>query len=209
MELLAQESHTGEHLLGVGFYGVATQMVISVVEVGKLLGQLGVFVGFVVGALGQLVGDALHLPFHILDFGKGGDGLVPHRQRGVARELLRQVAHAMAGGDDHRARSRLNVAMDDLQQRGFPRAVVPHQTDSVTIARNEGDVLEEEVPGKIHRKFVYLYHLVLTIIGVGRINYPLVLRPLFHRLFIVFHRFFIAFSSPQHFQRILFLVLQI
>ena len=116
MELLAQEAHTREHLLGLGLHRVAAEMLVAVVKVGELLGELRVGVGFVVRAFGELVGDALHLAFHILDFGEGGDGLVPHGERGVAGEFLRQVAHAVPGGDDHRAGGGLQVAVDDLEQ---------------------------------------------------------------------------------------------
>ena len=157
VELLAQEAHTREHLLGLGLHRVAAEMLVAVVKVGELLGELRVGVGFVVRAFCELVGDALHLAFHILDFGEGGDGLVPHGERGVAGEFLRQVAHAVPGGDDHRAGGGLQVAVDDFEQRGFARAVVAHQTDAVFVARHERDVLEEEVSREIYRQFVYLY----------------------------------------------------
>ena len=78
MEFLAQEAHTEQHFFGFGIHRIASQMVISVVEVGKLLGQLSVCFGFVIGAFSQFCGNLLHFAFHHFDFREGGDGFFPH-----------------------------------------------------------------------------------------------------------------------------------
>ena len=91
----------------------------------------------------------LHLAFHNPYLLKCGNRLVPYGQRGCSGEFLRQIPHPMTGGDDHRTRRRLDVAMDDLQQCRFPRTIMPHKSDTILVTRHKRNVLEEEVSSEI------------------------------------------------------------
>ena len=103
--------------------------------------------------------------------------------------VLAQDGHAFAGGDDHFARGRLQLAGEHLQESRFARSVCADDAVAVTGGEFDVDVLEERLAAVRKRNILRCDH-------VTRFSFFLLHIPKF--TYIFYYRIKYSFSSSPY-----------
>ena len=142
-EILAAESQAEQRLLDVGVARLAAEDVEAVLRIVEPVEQLLVGGTLVVGAFGDFTRERGNLGLEAQHLVEGLGRLLDQR-RGVGHaHRLGQIANRAFAVDGHGTRRRLLFPGDDAQQRGFARAVLAHQADTVLGIDEERDIVEE------------------------------------------------------------------
>ena len=120
--------------------------------------QSRIVVGLIVGALGNLVSQLLLKGHQVIDTTESRKGLVYYCAGGVGHHLLRQIAHLLTRGDDHRACLRLLPAAEYLHQGRLSRTILPHQPHAVVVSNIESHFIKQISPGELHRQIIDSNH---------------------------------------------------
>ena len=142
-EILAAESQAEQRLLDVGVARLAAEDVEAVLRIVEPVEQLLVGGTLVVGSFGDFTRERGNLGLEAQHLVEGLGRLLDQR-RGVGHaHRLGQIANRAFAVDGHGTRRRLLFTGDDAQQRGFARAVLAHQADTVLGIDEERDIVEE------------------------------------------------------------------
>ena len=151
VEIAVAEAQPKQHLFGHLATVIAPQHGDTFHTFVVAVEQLLVFAAFVVGAVGNLLGELLQLRFEGVDVREGRKGFVEHTHGAVGNHLLRQVAHALAFGNDDGARFGLLLPRNDFHQGRFAGAVLTHKANTVAVGNVESYVVEKVGAGKLYR----------------------------------------------------------
>src|SRR5690554_4861262 len=127
-------------------------------QVGRALDDGMVRVRFVVGALGHLLVQAIHLLLHPLQLDECEGCLLPHRAAVVERHLLREVTHGRLLGCRHVPARWGLQPRHDLQEGRFSRPVLAREGYPLIPVQHERDVVEQGEAAKPYREVFYRNH---------------------------------------------------
>ena len=141
-----REAQPAQHLANGHFVVIAArrlQPMLEFVVLGhQVLGPVGVMM------IGDELGDLGHPLLELADVVERAGHLGQQRVGRVQRRFLRQIRDLQAASPGHRADLRLNLAGDELEQRGLARPVRSDQADLLPSVDHPVQLVEHDLPGK-------------------------------------------------------------
>ncbi len=150
VEIFPVETETDQRTLQFRLIIGSTQKLELFGEMGKAFDDLLIGIGFVVGALSQLIVQVGNLLLHLMDMGESCLGLFTHGARVGQLHLLRKIADGDIFLDGDRAGGRNLMTGKDLEQSGFTCAVLTHKGNSVFGIDDKRHTIEQRETSELN-----------------------------------------------------------